>query len=207
MSNFIVGLTGGIGSGKTTVANLFAALGIELVDADIVARQVVAPGQPALVAITSHFGAEMLQADGGLNRTLLRERIFSDAAAKSWLDQLLHPLIRQQMLLQLQNARSAYVLLVAPLLIENGLTALVDTLLVVDIKPETQILRTTGRDRVSEQQVAAIINSQCDRSQRLQLADQIIDNEQDPALLPEKVRQLHQIYLAMAAEKLAKSLT
>jgi len=207
VSNFIVGLTGGIGSGKTTVANLFAAQGIDLVDADIVARQVVAPGQPALASIAAHFGAEVLLADGSLNRALLRERIFSDVTAKQWLDQLLHPLIRQQIVLQLQHARSAYVLLVAPLLIENGLTALVDSLLVVDIQPATQILRTTGRDQVSAEQVAAIINSQCDRSQRLQLADQIIDNEQDPALLPEKVQQLHQVYLGLAAEKLAKSLT
>ncbi|RVU33115.1 dephospho-CoA kinase [Rheinheimera riviphila] len=207
MSKFIVGLTGGIGSGKTTVANLFADLGIVLVDADVVARQVVEPGQPALTEIATHFGLQMLQADGSLNRPLLRERIFSDGAAKSWLDQLLHPLIRQQMLLQLQNAGSPYALLVAPLLIENGLTRVVDQLLVVDIQPETQILRTSLRDKVSQQQVAAIMASQCDRQQRLQLADQIINNDQDAAALPEKVRQLHQVYLALAAEKLAKSLT
>ena len=202
-----MGLTGGIGSGKTTVANLFADLGISLVDADIVARAVVTPGEPALTAIAAHFGAEFLQADGSLHRALLRQRIFSDPTAKSWLDQLLHPLIRQQMLLQLQSATSAYVLLVAPLLIENGLTSLIDQLLVVDVQPETQILRTTNRDQVSSQQVAAIIASQCERSQRLALADQIIHNDQDQTALPEKVAQLHQLYLAMAAEKLAKSLT
>lgn len=207
MSNFIVGLTGGIGSGKTTVANLFGELGIHLVDADIVARQVVAIGQPALTAIAQHFGPAMLLADGSLNRALLRQHIFSDPAAKKWLDSLLHPLIRQQILLQLQQASSAYVLLVAPLLIENSLTSLIDQLLVVDIAPEQQILRTSSRDQVSAQQVAAIMAAQCDRAQRLQLADQIINNDQDPAVLPEKVRQLHQVYLAMAAEKLAKSLT
>lgn len=207
VGKFIVGLTGGIGSGKTTVANLFADLGVTLVDADIVAREVVAPGQPALAAIAAHFGPDMLQTDGSLNRALLRQRIFSDVQAKSWLDQLLHPLIRQQMMLQLANATSAYALLVAPLLIENGLTPLIDKLLVVDIQPETQLLRTSSRDKVSQQQVAAIMATQCDRAQRLQLADQIINNDQDPAVLPEKVRELHQIYLAMAAEKLAKSLT
>jgi dephospho-CoA kinase len=207
VSNFIVGLTGGIGSGKTTVANLFADLGISLVDADIVARAVVAPGQPALAAIAAHFGPEFLQADGSLHRALLRQRIFSDPPAKSWLDQLLHPLIRQQILSQLQNATSAYVLLVAPLLIENGLTSLVDQLLVVDVQPDTQILRTTGRDQVSQQQVAAIMATQCERAQRLELADQIINNDHDQTALVEKVAQLHQIYLAMAAEKLAKSLT
>lgn len=202
-----MGLTGGIGSGKTTIANLFAELGINLVDADIVARQVVAVGQPALAEIARHFGPAILQSDGSLNRAILRERIFSDAGAKSWLDQLLHPLIRQQLLLELQQANSAYVLLVAPLMIENGLTTLLDQLLIVDVEPNTQISRTTSRDRVSKQQVAAIMAAQCDRDRRLQLADQIINNDQDPAALPEKVRQLHQIYLAMAAEKLAKSLT
>lgn len=203
----MVGLTGGIGSGKTTVANLFAELGMALVDADIVARAVVAPGQPALAAIAAHFGPGFLQTDGSLHRAMLRQRIFSDPSAKSWLDQLLHPLIRQQILLQLKNATSAYVLLVAPLLIENGLTSLVDQLLVVDVQPETQILRTTGRDQVSQQQVAAIMATQCERAQRLELADQIINNDHDEATLVAKVAHLHQIYLTMAAEKLAKSLT
>lgn len=203
----IVGLTGGIGSGKTTVANLFAAFGISLVDADIVARAVVAPGQPALMAIAEHFGADYILADGNLNRALLRQAIFSDGAAKIWLDQLLHPLIRQQIITQLQQATSAYVLLVAPLLIENGLTALIDQLLVVDLEPSTQVIRTTQRDQVSSEQVMSIMAAQCDRARRLALADQIIHNDQGPEALPQKVAELHQIYLAMAAEKLAKSLT
>ena len=207
MKPLIVGLTGGIGSGKTTVANLFAALGIVLVDADIVARAVVAPGQPALTAIAEHFGANYLLADGSLNRALLREAIFRNAAAKTWLDQLLHPLIRQEMLKQLQQAKSVYVILVAPLLIENGLTAFVDQLLVVDIEPNTQIIRTTHRDQVSAEQVISIMAAQCDRAKRLELADQIIYNDQGPEALPQKVAELHQIYLAIAAEKLAKSLT
>lgn len=207
MKPLIVGLTGGIGSGKTTVANLFAAFGIALVDADIVARAVVAPGQPALTAIAQHFGADYILADGNLNRALLRQAIFSDAAAKAWLDQLLHPLIRQEMMMQLQQATSAYVLLVAPLLIENGLTALIDQLLVVDLDPNTQVIRTTQRDHVSADQVISIMAAQCDRSKRLELADQIIHNDQGPEALPGKVAELHQIYLAMAAEKLAKSLT
>jgi dephospho-CoA kinase len=207
MSAFIVGLTGGIGSGKTTVANLFAAQGIALVDADIVAREVVAPGQPALAAIAAHFGHQILTADGQLNRPALRSRVFSDPSAKAWLDQLLHPLIRQQLLLQLQQAQSPYVLLVAPLLIENGLTAVVDQLLVVDVDPQLQLQRTVQRDQVSSQQVAAIMASQCQRAERLQLADQIISNESDVAALSNKVASMHQLYLAMAAEKLAKSPT
>lgn len=207
MSAFIVGLTGGIGSGKTTVANLFAAHGIVLVDADIVAREVVAPGQPALAAIAAHFGHQILTVDGQLNRPALRSQVFSDAKAKAWLDQLLHPLIRQQLLQQLQQAQSPYVLLVAPLLIENGLTAVVDQLLVVDVDPQLQLQRTVQRDQVSSDQVAAIMASQCQRSQRLQLADQIISNETDVAALTGKVASLHQLYLDMAAEKLAKSPT
>ncbi len=207
MSAFIVGLTGGIGSGKTTVANIFATHGIVLVDADIVAREVVAPGQPALAAIAAHFGQQILTADGQLNRPALRSQVFSDAKAKAWLDQLLHPLIRQQLLQQLQQAQSPYVLLVAPLLIENGLTAVVDQLLVVDVDPQLQLQRTVQRDQVSSEQVAAIMASQCQRSQRLQLADQIISNETDVAALTGKVASLHQLYLDMAAEKLAKSPT
>lgn len=207
MSAFIVGLTGGIGSGKTTVANIFAEHGIVLVDADIVAREVVAPGQPALAAIASHFGQQILTADGQLNRPALRSLVFSDANAKAWLDQLLHPLIRQQLLQQLQQAQSPYVLLVAPLLIENGLTAVVDQLLVVDVDPQLQLQRTVQRDQVSSHQVAAIMASQCQRSKRLQLADQIISNETDVAALTGKVASLHQLYLDMAAEKLAKSPT
>ncbi len=207
MSAFIVGLTGGIGSGKTTVANLFAALGIALVDADIVAREVVAPGQPALAAIESHFGQQVLTADGQLDRAALRSLVFSDASAKAWLNQLLHPQIRQQLLQQLQQAQSPYVLLVAPLLIENGLTAVVDQVLVVDVDPDLQLQRTVQRDHVSRDQVVAIMASQCQRSLRLQSADQIISNETDVAALTDKVAILHQLYLDMAAEKLAKSPT
>jgi dephospho-CoA kinase len=207
VSALIVGLTGGIGSGKTTVANLFAHYGITLVDADIVAREVVAPGQPALEAIAAQFGPQFLTAEGHLDRPALRALVFSDANAKRWLDQLLHPLIRQQILAQLAQAQSPYVLLIAPLLIENGLTTYVDQLLVVDVSPELQQQRTTARDQVSASQVAAIMASQCDRAQRLQLADQIIHNEADIAALTSKVADLHQLYLGIAAEKLAKSPT
>lgn len=207
MSAFIVGLTGGIGSGKTTVANLFATYGVCLVDADVVARAVVAPGQPALAAIAAHFGEQFLTADGQLDRPALRALVFSDANAKTWLDQLLHPLIRQQMLAQLAQAQSPYVLLVAPLLIENGLTAFVDQVLVVDLSPALQQQRTASRDQVSTAQVAAIMASQCDRAQRLQQANQVIHNDADITALTGKVAQLHQLYLDMAAEKLAKSPT
>ncbi len=207
MSQFIVGLTGGIGSGKTTVANQFAALGIQLVDADVVAREVVAPGSAALQAICSHFGVEMVLADGSLNRALLREKVFSNPNDKQWLNQLLHPLIRAQMLQQLAAATSPYVVLVAPLLLENGLQSLVDQVLVVDVSPQTQLQRTTARDKVPASQVEAIMASQCTPEQRRAGATQLLDNDLPPESLPERVAALHQLYSGLAAEKLAKSLT
>lgn len=207
MSQFVVGLTGGIGSGKTTVANQFAALGIQLVDADVVAREVVAPGSAALQAICSHFGVEMLLADGNLNRALLREKVFSNPNDKQWLNQLLHPLIRTQMLQQLAAATSPYVVLVAPLLLENGLQSLVDQVLVVDVSPQTQLQRTTERDKVPASQVEAIMASQCTPEQRRAGATQLLDNDLPLSGLPERVAALHQLYSGLAAEKLAKSLT
>lgn len=207
MSQFIVGLTGGIGSGKTTVANQFAALGIQLVDADVVARDVVAKGSEALKSISNHFGVEILLTDGSLNRALLREKVFSNPTEKQWLNQLLHPLIRQQMLKQLAAATSPYVLLVAPLLLENGLQQLVDQLLVVDVSPGTQLQRTTERDKVPASQVAAIMASQCSREQRRIAATQLLDNDLSLESLPQRVAELHQLYSGLAAEKLAKSPT
>lgn len=165
MSKFVVGLTGGIGSGKTTVANLFAAEGITLVDADIVAREVVAPGSKGLEAIVTHFGAEILTPEGELERAKLRQRIFSHPEEREWLNQLLHPMIRQEMLAQVEKATSAYVIMVVPLLFENGLDRLVNRTLVVDISPELQINRTVKRDNVDASQVNNIISSQCSRSE------------------------------------------
>lgn len=207
MSQFIVGLTGGIGSGKTTVANQFAALGIQLVDADVVAREVVAPGTAALEQISQHFGTAILLADGSLNRSLLREKVFSNPSEKQWLNQLLHPLIRQQILQQLAAATSVYVLLVAPLLLENGLQPLVDQLLVVDVSAHTQLQRTTQRDKVPASQVEAIMASQCSREQRRAAATQLLDNDLPVESLPARVAALHQLYSGLAAEKLAKSPT
>lgn len=207
MSQFIVGLTGGIGSGKTTVANQFVALGIQLVDADVVAREVVAPGTAALAQISRHFGTAILLADGSLNRSLLREKVFSNPSEKQWLNQLLHPLIRQQILQQLAAATSVYVLLVAPLLLENGLQPLVDQLLVVDVSAHTQLQRTTQRDNVPASQVEAIMASQCSREQRRAAATQLLDNDLPAESLPARVAALHQLYSGLAAEKLAKSPT
>ncbi|MGI2129198.1 dephospho-CoA kinase [Shewanella oncorhynchi] len=198
MSKFIVGLTGGIGSGKTTVANLFAAEGITLVDADIVARDVVAQGSKGLEAIVSHFGIEMLTPEGELDRAKLRQRIFSHPEEREWLNQLLHPMIRQEMLAQVEKATSSYVIMVVPLLFENGLDRLVNRTLVVDISPELQISRTIKRDNVDASQVNNIINSQLSRSEKLARADDIIDNQGEISTLKREVLALHRRYLQLS---------
>ena len=198
MAKFIVGLTGGIGSGKTTVANLFAELGITLVDADIVAREVVAKGSEGLTRIIEHFGADVCQNDGSLNRIALREIIFNQPHQRDWLNNLLHPMIRNTMLKQVQQADSAYVIMVVPLLFENGLDKLVNTTLVVDVDPKLQISRTSERDKVASTQVEQIILSQMPRDQRLSKADDIIDNQGQLNALRSKVASLHHKYLELA---------
>lgn len=177
MSKMIIGLTGGIGCGKTTVSNFFAELGIDVIDADIAARIVVQPGKDALVAIEQRFGSDIIAADGQLNRAKLRRQIFSQPDDKTWLNNLLHPLIRQEIISQLRTAKSDYCLLVAPLLLENKLDKLVDRVLVVDVDEASQIARTIARDTSSETEVKRIIASQIPREQRLKYADDIIKNE------------------------------
>ncbi|MBL4909868.1 MAG: dephospho-CoA kinase [Alteromonadaceae bacterium] len=199
MSKFIVGLTGGIGSGKTTVANIFATLGVELIDADIVARQVVEPKTTALIKIAEYFGDDHLLNDGSLDRAKLRSKIFSDPQAKQWLDNLLHPLIRIELLKQLQATKSAYCLLVAPLLIENKLTQYVNRTLVVDVTEQQQLSRTMARDNNNQAQVQNILNSQISRQQRLAAADDVIDNTvADTANLQSQIEYLHQYYLQLS---------
>jgi len=205
MSQFIVGLTGGIGSGKSTVECFFQQLGIQTVDADLVARQVVAPGQAALEQIIAHFGAELLTAEGQLDRAALRDIIFANPEQKAWLNQLLHPLIRQRLLQQLAQCQSAYAILTAPLLLENGLQQYCDQVLVVDVPESLQIERTVKRDQVSEQQVQQILASQHSRAQRRELADQLIDNSQSLPMVEQRVRRLDKLYRQLAEEKLAKA--
>lgn len=207
MSQFIVGLTGGIGSGKSTVARLFSGFGICVVDADEAARQVVAPGQPALTAIFEHFGPTVQASDFSLDRAALRALIFNNDSEKAWLNQLLHPLIRQQMFAQLQTASSPYAILMAPLLLENQLDQQVDQVLVVDVSEAQQIERTMQRDQNDAKLVQAIMASQCNRTERLRRANQIISNQGAASELAEQVDQLHQLYLQLAKEKLAKSTT
>ncbi|MCD9472275.1 dephospho-CoA kinase [Photobacterium phosphoreum] len=194
----VIGLTGGIGSGKTTVANLFGDYGIDLIDADIIARDVVAIGSRGLCRIIEKFGNSILLNDGNLDRSQLRAAIFSDPHLKNWLNQLLHPLIREQMLADIDRATSPYCLLIVPLMVENNLQTLTDRLLVVDVDQQTQIMRTQQRDNVSLEQIKNILAAQASRQQRLDAADDIICNNGDNQALLTQVAQLHQHYLALA---------
>ena len=198
---FVVGLTGGIGSGKSTVAEMFTALEIDLVDADVAAREVVAPGTPALAEIVEHFGPDILMADGSLDRRELRRVIFHQEQEKHWLETLLHPLIRRWLTQQISDRRSTYCLLISPLLLETGQAEMVDRILVVDVSVETQISRTLARDGGEERTVHAIIAAQIGRSQRLEHGDDIIDNELPVRSLRQRVENLHQQYLTMAKAK------
>jgi dephospho-CoA kinase len=203
MSNYVIGISGGIGSGKTTVTDLFAKYAIEVIDADVIAREVVEPGTPALKAIVDKFGQSVLDELGNLDRAKLRALVFKDSNVKNWLNQLLHPIIRQQMLLQTQQAKSAYCLLSVPLLIENKLHEQVDRVAIVDVHEQTQLQRTLLRDKTNEQQIRAIMSAQATRQERLTAADDIIDNNGKADDLAQQVTQLHKHYLQLA-KKIAK---
>ncbi len=199
---YVVAITGGIGSGKTTIANQFAELGIDVVDADVIAREVVEPGAPALAAIAAHFGPDVIAADGQLDRRGLRERVFSDPDAKVWLNALLHPLIRQEMLRRCAAARSPYCLLVVPLLVENKLTGLANRVLVIDVDEATQIERTCRRDGVSREQAQAILAAQASRAERLAAADDVLDNKNGaPETIKPRILALHETYMAFASQQ------
>ncbi|WP_421204070.1 dephospho-CoA kinase [Aeromonas enteropelogenes] len=199
---YVVAITGGIGSGKTTVANQFSELGIDVIDADVIAREVVEPGTPTLAAIAAHFGPDVIASDGRLDRRQLRERVFSEPDAKAWLNALLHPLIRSEMQRQCAAARSPYCLLVVPLLVENRLTGLADRVLVIDVDEATQIARTCRRDEVSPEQAKAILAAQASRDERLAVADDILDNRvEDKMAIRTQILALHQTYLAFASQQ------
>lgn len=202
---YIVGLTGGIGSGKTTIANLFANLGVPLVDADVVAREVVEKDSPLLSKIVEHFGPQILTKQGELNRAALREIVFHHDEEKQWLNNLLHPAIRERMKQQLSEQTAPYTLFVVPLLIENKLTALCDRILVVDVSPQTQLARSAQRDNNNFEQIQRIINSQVSQQERLKWADDVINNDAELAQnlphLQQKVLELHQFYLQQTENK------
>lgn len=195
---FVVGVTGGIGSGKTAATNCFQALGIEIVDADVASRVVVEPGTDALRQIAEHFGSLILQTDGTLDRAALRKIIFAEPDAKQWLEHLLHPLIGREIHRQLQSAASPYVILVSPLLVEARQNLFCNRILVVDVPEDTQLQRTVIRDNNDPEQVRRIIASQASRAQRLRQADDILENTGSLEQLRTQVEDLHQRYLKLA---------
>ena len=199
MAEFIVGLTGGIGSGKTTVANQFAALGIGLADADIIAREVVEPGQPALARIFEHFGQGLRLSGGALDRRALRSVVFEQPEQRRWLEQLLHPLIRERTIARLRAIDSPYALLVSPLLLETDQHELTHHILVIDLPEHAQISRTVDRDNNSEAQVKAIMESQISRPGRLHRADSVLDNSLPLSTLASRVSELDQRFRLLAS--------
>lgn len=199
MAHWILGVTGGIGSGKTAATDFLQTLGITVVDADVVSREIVAPGQPALAAIHQYFGDDVLLDDGQLNRPWLRQRVFSMPEERRALEAITHPAIRDSLTQQLRAARSAYAVLASPLLWESGQSSLVQRTLLIDVEEATQVQRASQRDGVSEDQINAIMKAQWSRSQRLARADDVILNEGSLAELHAKLRQHHQHYLELAS--------
>ena len=195
---FIVGLTGGIGSGKTVASDRFEELGVKVVDADIASRVVVENGQPALHSIEGKFGSDVISDDGSLNRAKLREIIFKDNEAKSWLEALLHPLIAKHISDEISRATSKYAVLVSPLLFETSQFEMCNRTLLIDVSKEAQILRTAARDNVSKSQVEKIISSQMDRDQKINKADDVIVNDGEIIDLISKIDDIHQKYIEIA---------
>jgi len=194
-------LTGGIGSGKSTVAEAFRQLGIDTVDADQASRKVVEPGMPALAAIAEHFGGEIIQSDGNLDRAALRQIIFTDPVQKQWLESLLHPLIRDWIVQQLQASTSPYVILESPLLFETDQYQLVDKTVLVDVPVELQIERACARDDNQADQIQRIIDAQLPRQEKLSRADLVLDNSPPLDSLAQRVAALHKTLLSLANNK------
>ena len=192
-----VGLTGGIGSGKSTVSSIFSRLGVPVIDADQIARSLVEPGTDALSKLTAHFGEEILN-QGQLDRRRLRELIFTDEAAKKWVEALLHPLVKREMLSRADQQDSAYVVLEIPLLFEAGYQNLLDRVLVIDVPPALQVDRVVSRDEVPQSQVESVIRAQISAKARLKQANDVIDNTGSLEQLREQVESLHRKYLEMA---------
>ncbi len=204
--HLVIGLTGGIGTGKTAVANHFSALGVPIIDADELARDAVAPGQIGYEEIVREFGAEVLTSTGELDRRLMRKRVFADPAKRSRLEAILHPRVYAEIERRLNALDDAYAIVVVPLLIETGGSALVDRVLVVDAPEDLQIERVSQRDGSTREDVERILAAQLDRETRLQSADDVIENNSSESSLAQKVSMLHERYLAEAARVASKRL-
>lgn len=197
-----VGLTGGIGSGKSMVAGMFQQLGISIIDADVIAHQLVAPGTPLLQQIIQTFGSRYLHKDGSLDRKSLADFVFSQPAQKQALEALIHPQVREHTQQQLDQLRTEpYVIVVIPLLLETGYHDLIDRILVVDCSPEQQLQRVLQRDQREQAQIEHIMQQQVSRDQRLTQADDVIDNSADPHRTRAQVEKLHQRYAQLATAK------
>lgn len=198
----VVGLTGGIGSGKTTVGKLFERLGATVIDADQLSRNVTMPNRPALNQIVEHFGPTILQTDGSLDRTALRNIIFKNENERIWLEKLLHPLIRQEMKEKIQSVDSLYCIIIIPLLLETEPNPLIQRILVIDSPEPEQIKRTQTRDRSTPEEIKAIIDTQVKRAERLSVAHDVIINDGLLEDLVPQVERLHGFYSALAKKNL-----
>lgn len=198
---FVLGVTGGIGSGKSAATDIFSSLGVKVVDADILSRVPVQKGESGLVEIEKRYGKKILLSSGELNRKKLREIIFEKEEEKIWLENLLHPLIADLISQELKSSSSIYTILASPLLFETKQSNHCNETLVIDVSEETQVLRTKTRDEVSEEQVRTIILSQINRSERLRLANHIIENEGSLDDLAKAVKELHQKLIAQIETK------
>lgn len=198
-NRFSVGLTGGIGSGKSTVADLFAAAGASVIDTDVISHQLTAIGGAAIAQIRACFGDDYILPNGAMDRVRMRETVFAEPTAKARLEDILHPLIRQQTERLALDAQGEYLLFVVPLLVESGIwQQRVSRILVVDCSEQTQIARVMQRNALSNAQVQVIMQNQARRADRLAIADDVVNNDGDHALLHQQIRTLHQTYLAMA---------
>lgn len=195
----IVGLTGGIASGKSFVASMFVKLGVPLVDTDVVAREVVAPGEPGLTAVAAEFGPKILRSDGTLDRAALRSLVFEDDARRRKLELILHPSIRARTLAKLASIEAPYALVAVPLLVETDFAALVDRVLVVDCPESAQLERLIKRDAIPRAEALAMVRAQADRATRLKAAHDVIDNSGSADATRRQVEQLHRRYLEIAA--------
>lgn len=197
---YAIGLTGGIGSGKTTVSDLFRNLGVDVIDADEISHQLVSKDSPVLEKIRNHFGQDIIDTSGNLDRSSLRKKVFEDNAARTWLENLLHPEIRNEIAQRISLANSPYVIVVIPLLVESGSYDFLDRIAVVDAPEGQQVARVVHRDDSSHEQVERIMATQASRQQRLELADDIIDNSGSVDNLEHVVETLHEKYLQLAKQ-------
>ncbi len=195
---FVVGLTGGIGSGKSTVADLFLAQGIPVIDTDQLARDLTQPTKPALKKITDLFGSEIVSPNGHLNRSKLKKMVFSDEIKRKKLEDILHPLIRAEMEVMIESFDAPYCIAMIPLLFETSVNPLINRVLVVDTPEELQISRTIARDNISSKEIEAILKTQVSRQHRLDMTDDVIVNDGIYDDLIPQVKKLHELYLSLA---------